>query len=290
MHLPQSHIFNNRLVYLSFTQVICAVMAVFNTLLFIYLFLAGGKIVTLFTVMLPLQLVMLIGHSWWIFLLIPTTSVILYYIFCQFPSADKNVNQKRNYIIKCCRTPCKSIVLGFLILLGLHSTAALMLKWVVHNGCLACDSTPNQEIPKKPYLIAHRGCSFLFPENTLAAFREAVKLPNVEGIETDVQISLDGVPFLLHDPHLIRTTDARSRCPTINPHNNATWLNFSSGSCPLQEIDVGVWFDKVGVYFTLLFMLSTSISLPLAEIQGSKVADALGVSRGCQKFWQDCDI
>ena len=54
---------------------------------------------------------------------------------------------------------------------------------------------------------AHRGCSFHYPENTLTAFREAVTLPGLTGIETDVQLTKDGVPVIIHDEKVDRTTD-----------------------------------------------------------------------------------
>jgi len=46
--------------------------------------------------------------------------------------------------------------------------------------------------------IAHRGLSALFPENTLPAF-EAAREHGCDGIETDVQLSSDGVAVLTHD-------------------------------------------------------------------------------------------
>ena len=47
-------------------------------------------------------------------------------------------------------------------------------------------------------VIAHRGVHAAVPENTLAAFEAAVAM-GVNGIETDVRISLDGFPVLIHD-------------------------------------------------------------------------------------------
>src|SRR5262245_19201998 len=55
--------------------------------------------------------------------------------------------------------------------------------------------------------IAHRGGSKLRPENTLAAFDHAVAL-GVDGLECDVHLSRDGVPVVIHDATLDRTTDA----------------------------------------------------------------------------------
>ena len=42
-----------------------------------------------------------------------------------------------------------------------------------------------------PQIIAHRGASYLAPENTLAAFRKAMEI-GADGVEMDVQKTLDG--------------------------------------------------------------------------------------------------
>ena len=47
-------------------------------------------------------------------------------------------------------------------------------------------------------LLAHRGYHLSAPENTMAAFEAAVQL-GVDGIETDVRLSRDGLPVIIHD-------------------------------------------------------------------------------------------
>lgn len=54
-----------------------------------------------------------------------------------------------------------------------------------------------------PFLIAHRGCQSLAPENTLAAFVCAARL-GLDAIETDVRLSKDGVLVCAHDASLKR--------------------------------------------------------------------------------------
>jgi glycerophosphoryl diester phosphodiesterase len=54
--------------------------------------------------------------------------------------------------------------------------------------------------------IAHRGYSGKFDENTMLAFKKALEY-NADGIETDVQLSKDGIPILIHDETLDRTTN-----------------------------------------------------------------------------------
>jgi len=55
------------------------------------------------------------------------------------------------------------------------------------------------------HLIAHRGNARDFPENTLPALQSAVEL-GIRFIEFDVQLSADGVPVVIHDNELARTT------------------------------------------------------------------------------------
>jgi len=60
------------------------------------------------------------------------------------------------------------------------------------------------------FWIAHRGGGNAAPENTLAAIR-AGRAAGFRAFECDVQLSRDGVAFLLHDAQLQRTTDGRGR-------------------------------------------------------------------------------
>jgi len=55
------------------------------------------------------------------------------------------------------------------------------------------------------HLVAHRGNAAEFPENTLPAFRSALAL-GVRFMELDVHLSKDGVPVVIHDHLLARTT------------------------------------------------------------------------------------
>jgi glycerophosphoryl diester phosphodiesterase len=58
----------------------------------------------------------------------------------------------------------------------------------------------------KPYLMAHRGNKVVCPENTLAAFRQAVA-DGADIIETDLHLTADGVFVCIHDATVDRTTD-----------------------------------------------------------------------------------
>jgi glycerophosphoryl diester phosphodiesterase len=55
---------------------------------------------------------------------------------------------------------------------------------------------------------AHRGASGYYPENTMLAFQKAIEM-GCEGIETDVQLTKDGVLVICHDELLDRTTDGK---------------------------------------------------------------------------------
>jgi len=55
-------------------------------------------------------------------------------------------------------------------------------------------------------VVAHRGGAALAPENTLAAFENALKI-GVDQVECDVHVSKDGELVVMHDPDVSRTTN-----------------------------------------------------------------------------------
>lgn len=59
-------------------------------------------------------------------------------------------------------------------------------------------------------VMAHRGYSGAYPENTMLAFRKAVEA-GCDGIELDVHETRDGVLVVIHDEYLDRTTDGHGR-------------------------------------------------------------------------------
>jgi glycerophosphoryl diester phosphodiesterase len=63
--------------------------------------------------------------------------------------------------------------------------------------------------------IAHRGYSGKFEENTMIAFEKAIEY-KANGIETDVQLSKDNIPVLIHDETLDRTTDGKGYVKDYN--------------------------------------------------------------------------
>ena len=81
-----------------------------------------------------------------------------------------------------------------------------------------------------PLWIAHRGAGKLAPENTLAAFRVGSSY-GYRAFECDVKLSADGVPFLLHDATLARTTSG---------DGDAGALEWSA----LARLDAGAWHSR----------------------------------------------
>jgi len=61
-----------------------------------------------------------------------------------------------------------------------------------------------------PRILGHRGWSANYPENTRLALIQALQL-GVDGTEYDVQLSADGIPVILHDPTVDRSTDGTGR-------------------------------------------------------------------------------
>jgi glycerophosphoryl diester phosphodiesterase len=81
-----------------------------------------------------------------------------------------------------------------------------------------------------PFWIAHRGAGKLAPENTLAAFRLGAS-HGYRAFECDVKLSADGVPFLLHDDTLARTTGERGLA------SERSWSE-------LSRLDAGGWHSR----------------------------------------------
>lgn len=54
---------------------------------------------------------------------------------------------------------------------------------------------------------AHRGCSQMYPENTLLSFERAAGIEGLEGIELDIQLTRDGEMVVIHDERVDRTTE-----------------------------------------------------------------------------------
>ncbi len=96
------------------------------------------------------------------------------------------------------------------------------------------------ELLKKPNLIAaHRGASALYPENTMLALRKSVG--HCDFIEVDVALSSDGLPFIIHDETLERTTDV-SELDVFKHKKPYRVYDFTFEE--LKSLDFGSWFYK----------------------------------------------
>jgi glycerophosphoryl diester phosphodiesterase len=86
-----------------------------------------------------------------------------------------------------------------------------------------------------PLLIAHRGYSQFAPENTLPAFEVALAA-GTKFVELDYRETKDGVPVVIHDRELDRTTDARKRWRKQRLRVDARTLS------EIKTLDAGSWF------------------------------------------------
>lgn len=123
-------------------------------------------------------------------------------------------------------------------------------------------------------IIAHRGASAYYPENTIPAFEAAIRM-GAEMIELDVQLSSDGVPVVFHDPVLQHHSDG------YGPLKKYTFAE-------LKQLDAGSWFEKkfsgttIPALEEVLALASGKITLNI-EIKTQAVSDQLagGVEEKC---------
>lgn len=96
-------------------------------------------------------------------------------------------------------------------------------------------------------LIAHRGASAYAPENTLEAFRLAVR-QGADYVEHDLHVTRDGVLVCLHDATLERTTDVEQVYPDRFREQEAggavrrRWMVSDFDLAELRRLDAGSWF------------------------------------------------
>jgi len=113
-----------------------------------------------------------------------------------------------------CRVQLKIIIIIILIALGLIS---------ISN----CD--PEPVLPKRG-ICAHRGASKTHPENTIAAFKEAIRL-GAHMIEFDVRFSKDSALVIIHDASLDRTTNGSGQVKDF-------------ALADLKKLDAGSWKNE----------------------------------------------
>lgn len=129
-------------------------------------------------------------------------------------------------------------------------------------------------------VIAHRGASAYYPENTMSAFKGALAM-DAEMIEFDVMASKDGVPIVFHDAML-------------DAHTNGRGLVKNFTLSELKKLDAGVWFDaefigeEIPTLEEVLEFASGQIALNI-EIKTEAVTDELkdGIEKKCLKLVKD---
>lgn len=140
------------------------------------------------------------------------------------------------------RTVSKIFIIGvFMAILVVVFLSPLLIR----SPCLT------DRLPPKPSLVGHRGAPMLAPENTIMSFNNSVEC-GVIAFETDVQLSKDMVPFLMHDhgsTFLVRTTNVDAMFPnrTNNTSKDFTWEE-------LQTLNAGEWFVKTNPFWSLSFI------------------------------------
>nr|XP_046261550.1 glycerophosphoinositol inositolphosphodiesterase GDPD2 [Scatophagus argus]XP_046261551.1 glycerophosphoinositol inositolphosphodiesterase GDPD2 [Scatophagus argus] len=117
------------------------------------------------------------------------------------------------------------------------SAVIFLCPLYIQSPCLI----EKHNLPEKPKLIGHRGAPMLAPENTMMSFNKSIAC-GVTAFETDVQLSKDRIPFLMHDKNsgfLLRTTDVKEKFPNQN-FNSSTSLTWDE----YQTLNAGEWFLK----------------------------------------------
>lgn len=131
-----------------------------------------------------------------------------------------------------------------------------------------------------PLWIAHRGAGRLAPENTLAAFRVGAA-HGYRAFECDVKLSADGVPFLLHDATLDRTTPERGVA------GDRPWSE-------LSRLDAGGWHSRAYAGEPLpsldaiaRYVQRNGFALDIEIKPTPKTEHATGVAVGeaCRRLW-----
>ncbi|XP_045434103.1 glycerophosphodiester phosphodiesterase domain-containing protein 4 [Pipistrellus kuhlii] len=122
------------------------------------------------------------------------------------------------------------------VVIGLPFFIILLFLFVVPWGFYSPCVENENKLGPKPSLFGHRGAPMLAPENTMMAFEKAVE-HGAFGLETDVVLSIDEVPFLMHDNNLRRTTNIRDVRPNESYSSSSSFYwDF------LSTLNAGEWF------------------------------------------------
>uniref|UniRef100_A0A8D1ZTW8 GP-PDE domain-containing protein n=1 Tax=Sus scrofa TaxID=9823 RepID=A0A8D1ZTW8_PIG len=143
-------------------------------------------------------------------------------------SNERRRNKMCNMITKLRALQVAVVLPFFLILLCLY-----VVPWGNHSPCIQ----EKDKLGPKPSFFGHRGAPMLGPENTMMSFEKAVE-EGAFGLESDVHISMDRVPFLMHDYDLRRTTNIREVLPNASLKHPGFF-----GWYFLSTLNAGKWFS-----------------------------------------------
>uniref|UniRef100_A0A8C4HEZ3 Glycerophosphodiester phosphodiesterase domain containing 2 n=1 Tax=Dicentrarchus labrax TaxID=13489 RepID=A0A8C4HEZ3_DICLA len=152
--------------------------------------------------------------------------------------------------------PIVPLSLQFLIAVAFIavSAAIFLCPLYIQSPCLI----EVHELPEKPKLIGHRGAPMLAPENTMMSFEKSIAC-GVTAFETDIQLSKDRIPFLMHDNNfpgfLRRTTDIKDKFP--EKANSRDSANFTWEE--LQSLNAGDWFVKTDPFHSVSYLSEDDI-------------------------------
>lgn len=107
--------------------------------------------------------------------------------------------------------------------------------------CFSCSTMKIGEHYLPPVVVAHRGGVSLAPENSLLAIERAMAL-GVDAVEVDVRLSADGVPVVIHDATVNRTTNGKGRVCNFTHFQLASLNLLDSAGC-VTELNIPTLAD-----------------------------------------------
>ncbi len=115
---------------------------------------------------------------------------------------------------------------------------ALLAMISANHSFSAGEPSPAERLLRanRPLVIGHRGFNVLAPENTLPSFKIA-KIAGADMVELDYYLTKDGVPIVIHDHDLDRTTDA------VVKWGGSKISVESKTAEELRTLDAGKWFS-----------------------------------------------
>jgi len=134
----------------------------------------------------------------------------------------------RGHLLELLTHPPRRAVRVLLASIGTTATAAALLIAATPTTASAVDVFGALRVPgEAAFIVGHRGDRAEAPENTMPSLELA--MDDLHFVETDVQLSRDGVPVLFHDTTLERITGQQKTVGEL-------------GLADLRRLDVGAWY------------------------------------------------